>query len=209
MGTMADTKQIRIMRKSIDCFKKTSAFQMTLAVVFCSMMAATALTSCSKSSDDDNTSGSGATTEKKATSAVVELSIPQTEEFLSYFDMTIEYDDGTGAKSEKMTSTTWTKKITVKLPGKITVKHPVTPKTDEDLSQITTAIYLQPSACSCNYSLYDATGNLVKTDNKSIGGKPLKSKVARIAELVSSGYFNKTLTFTFDADGNLDVISWE
>ncbi len=197
-------KFILIMKRYLNSIEKMRKYLMAIAAVICCTMAASMLTACGSDDDDSSSSNGPATTEeKKATTAVVDLSISQTEDFLQYFDMTITCSDGTPSK---MTSTKWTKQVTVTLPGTITLTGTAKNKTGEDLSNNTSTInvYSFKGGCSCEYTLKDATGANIKTNIVEKLGQPRKSKLSLVATYAEnpSSNLNNTLTLTFDAEGN-------
>ena len=198
-------------KKFFDCVGKVRKSLTMLGLVLCCAMTASVFTSCGSDDDNNDLPVNPTTTDKKATTAVVDLSILQTTDFLQYFDVSFEYSNGTTPATDSMPSTgSWTKTLTVKLPGTITIKQTVKQKTENDLSTNTSKfnIYLPNKSYGYSYSLKDATGKEIGKKDKKQGESELYT-VSHLAELVTKGSFNKTLTLSFDADGNLTESSWK
>lgn len=171
-------------------------YLMTFAAVLCCAMAATMFVSCGD--DDDN----GSTDKNKPAGVVVTTTFYVTQDMLDYCTVCATYDDGTGAKTDTITSTSWTKSLTAKLPTTLTFKRTVTLKEGKDMASATTITATRLYTRS--YSLVNAAGEGIGQSKSFSGGESVTSRrPATIAQKITQGLFDKTLVLTFDADGNL------
>ncbi len=171
-------------------------YLMTLAAVLCCAMMTTVFTACGGDDDDNDKK-----TDNKPTGVELSVSFSESEDMLEYCDIQIEYNDGTGAKTEAMTTTSWSKTLTAKLPATFTVKKTVTLKADKDMTSAKTIEYVQKY--SCNYSLVYASGGASSQFAVTGSSHSGLGAADEMAEVVAKGLLDKTLIFTFDADGNL------
>ena len=166
-----------------------------LGLVLCCAMTASVFTSCG--SDDDPAGSGDDTTPARVRVAAV---FPQAEAVLRYCDVKVEYDDGTGTKTEIVTSPKWEKTLEAKLPATITFKRTVTLKTDVTPSSTESITF--DSTCSDGSCLLNAAGNPLTnlSIGKSSSTKTLNGE--KFIEYVESGRLDKTITYSFDANGN-------
>lgn len=174
---------------------------LAVATILCCATAATVFTACG---DDDNNS-SEQQDEAKPANVTLDVSLMQTTDMLEYCDISIEYNDGTGAKTENVADTTWTKTFAVKLPATITVKKTVAIKADKDLASVEDTIN-SIRKYAYGYSLFDATGKTTATVPTVYGNeKLLQYKGKLVAKAIAKGAFNQTLTIVFGTDGKPQV----
>ncbi len=179
---------------------------MAAVALICMTMTCATFTACGGSDGDSSDGGNGSgqqTNTTKPTSVVLDVSLKQTTDMLKYCDISIEYNDGTGAKTESTTDTVWTKKITAKLPATITVKKTVTMKSDKDLSTDSSYVY-GTAMYAYEYTPVDATGKATATAVTGQGQEKLRKHFGwHFADLVAKGSYTRILTLVFDADGKL------
>ncbi len=176
---------------------------MTLAAVLCCAMVTTVFTACGD--DDDNSINSGKVTDNsaKATGVSLSVSISESVDILEYCDVVIEYNDGTGTKTEAMSSSLWSKTFTATLPNTFTIKKIVTLKADKDMASATSIKYSHKYSYS--YYLTNASGSRLDIGGASSGGSDGSGKADKVAEGITNGRMNSTYTYTFDSDGNLTL----
>ena len=159
--------------------------------------------SCSEediNNGDDN--GGQNNAEKTAAAVVVEYTVLETADFLEYCDIVLEYNDGSGAKTESITATEWNKTFTTALPCKFTFNTTVTLKADKDMAAAEKVSYHQ-NVYHLNYYLIDADGATVNKGT-SLSNKGMATAAAsKIAASVAEGRFNTEKTYEFDAEGKL------
>lgn len=186
-----------IMKKFSKCVGKMRMFMMAFAAVLCCAMAASVFTACSSSNDDDNKdSGS------KVGGVMVYVGFTESEDVLKYCDVSVVYNDGTGEKSETITKANWSKTLTVtKLPATITFKKTTVLKAGVDVSSISTFKY--STVYSSGYCQTNAAGTALTTLHANSFGGTKTIAGSKVTEALNGGSLNKTVTFTFDANGNL------
>lgn len=169
---------------------------LAFAAILCCATAATVFTACG--SNDDNETSS---TDTKPSNVAIQVSFTETEDILKYCDVSIEYNDGTGAKTESLTNTTWTKALTAKLPASFSIKKTVTLKAGVDLSTDTTTFNCF-EAYSYRYNVINADGGVTATDGHSEEIE-CEGEARQMAEGIKNGDFNESITLVFDANGKL------
>lgn len=173
-----------------------------MAVV--AMVMSLVVASCGSDDNSSNSNGPAEAKDTKPAYAYLTLDIPQTEDFLKYFDMTVEYNDGTSTQTESVSQPGWNKKLKLKLPAKVTVQVNMTPKPTEDLSQNNTKISCNVTDCGYLYTIVNASdgviGDLVKI---SAITTTVSAKVSDVAEDLSNINMNNKYTFVFDENGKL------
>ncbi len=183
------------MRKSIISIETMRKSLLAFAAILCCATAATVFTACS--SDDNNENSS----DTKSAKVELQLSFSESADIMKYCDVCIEYDNGTGAKTDTLTATTWTKTLTAKLPASFSVKKTVTLKAGVDLSTDTTTFNCT-EAYSYRYDIINADGGITATDGHSEKIE-CDGEARQMAEGIKNGDFNESLTLVFDANGKL------
>lgn len=189
-----------------DCVGKVRKTLTMFGIVLCCAAAASVFTSCG--SDDDPTegaSGSGSGSGSDTTVAAMKITPVYTAsaDLLKYCDVKVEYNDGTEAKSENMTGTSWTKTLQAKAPATITVKSTVTLKTDIDISSVETVLNCS-LAYDTDYDFLNASGNSLKiSENLPTWDKSFTNPGKSIAENIKKGELNMTVTYDLDKNGKL------
>lgn len=152
-----------------------------------------------------NNNGGQNNANKPAVAVVFEYTVLETADFLEYCDIVLEYNDGSGVKTETITATEWKKTFTTAFPCKFTFNKTVTLKADKDMAAAEKVSYHQ-NGYHLNYYLIDADGATVhKGTSRSNTGKATAaaSKISKIAASVAEGRFNTAKTYEFDAKGTL------
>ena len=170
-------------------------YLMAFATILCCATAATGFTACG--SNDDNETSS----DTKSTKVELLLSFSESADIMKYCDVCIEYDNGTGAKTDTLTATTWTKTLTAKLPASFSVKKTVTLKAGVDLSTDTTTFNCFEEY-SYRYDVINADGGITAADEHS-EKMECEGEARQMAEGIKNGDFNESLTLVFDANGKL------
>ncbi len=168
---------------------------LAFTTILCCATAATVFTACG---DDNNNETSSDT---KSTKMELLLSFSESEDIMKYCDVSIEYNDGTGAKTESLTNTTWTKALTAKLPASFSIKKTVTLKAGVDLSTDTTTFNCIETY-SYRYNVVNADGGVTATDGHSKETE-CEAEARQMAEGIKNGDFNESFTLVFDANGKL------
>lgn len=167
---------------------------LTFAIVIYCTMATTVLTACSSSED---------TPEVLNTPTFVQttFTFSATQDMLDYCDITVKYNDGTGEKTESMTTTEWKKVIKSTLPATHSFTRIVTLKPDKDASNVeklsyTNGYYFESDILNAKGESMNDGSILSSTGSSTISG-------AIFVKAVAEGTFDKTRSFSFDKKGNL------
>ena len=168
---------------------------MTLAAVLC---CASLFTSCQK--------GNNASSEENKpdnTPAFVELgiSMPATQDMLSYANTVLFYNDGTGEKKETLSSTSWAKTLKVALPCNISFGRTITVKDGVELTKDKQFSY--SSGCYVTYNILNSAGAKVKAGGTSGSTSTASLTADKVATLIEKGSLNETHSYSFDKDGNV------
>ena len=169
---------------------------MTLTAVLCCAMTTTVFTACG--SDDDSS-----TPEEQSgdTPAYVEMTFTfwGTQDMLDIADMKVTYNDGTGDKTETVTTANWVKTVKAALPvsfkfeRKVTLKEGITLNDDQTYSYVNTH--------SVEYAVLNAKGKGIKSGTAGSMGQPNGLKGSTINSVITSGRMNASHTYDFDKDG--------
>ena len=179
---------------------------MTLTAVFCSVMAISVLSSCSK---DDKGNNDAPDTTPASVKVMFIYHFP--DDMLQFIDMTAEYLDENGnVQSEKITSPAWIKDITAtKLPAKLGARLHLAKKSGVDykeVSQVTTGAKITRS-----YSLLNKAGTMLKgveEGNFSYNGNWLSGEgIVQFIEKEGKNF--ATLLLEFDANGKETQGEWK
>ena len=149
---------------------------------------------------DDN--GDQNNAKKPAAAVVVEYTVLETADFLEYCDIVLEYNDGSGAKTETITATEWKKTFTTAFPCKFTFNKTVTLKADKDMAAAEKVSY-HKNGYTLSYHLIDADGAIVDKGTSLSNTGKATAAASKIAASVAEGHFNTTKTYEFDAVGKL------
>ena len=182
------------MKRMKSFFLKSGLLMMAMGMIFAS---------CSEediNNGDDN--GGQNNAKKPAAAVVVEYTVLETADFLEYCDIVLEYNDGSGAKTESITATEWKKTFTTALPCKFTFNKTVTLKDDKDMAAAEKVSYHQ-NGYHLNYYLIDADGAIVNKGTSHSNTGKATAAASKIAASVAEGHFNTTKTYEFDAEGKL------
>ena len=186
--------------------KRVKNFFLKSGLLMMAMGMSLAFVSCDEEDfNNGNDNGGQNNAKKPAVAVVVEYTVLETPDFLEYCDIVLEYNDGSGAKTETITATEWKKTFTTALPCKFTFNKTVTLKADKDMAAAEKVSYHQ-NGYHLNYYLIDADGATVnKGTSHSNTGKATAaaSKISKIAASVAEGRFNTAKTYEFDAAGKL------
>lgn len=186
--------------------KRVKNFFLKSGLLMMAMGMSLAFVSCDEEDfNNGNDNGGQNNAKKPAVAVVVEYTVLETPDFLEYCDIVLEYNDGSGAKTETITATEWKKTFTTAFPCKFTFNKTVTLKADKDMAAAEKVSYHQ-NGYHLYYYLIDADGATVnKGTSHSNTGKATAaaSKISKIAASVAEGRFNTAKTYEFDAAGKL------
>lgn len=175
-------------------FLKHSFLMMAMGMIFAS---------CSKEDINNGNDNDDQNDAQKPTAAVVfEYKVLETADFVEYCDIVMEYNDGSGAKTEIITATEWKKTFTTALPCKFTFNKVVKLKADKDMAAAEKVNY-HKNGYTLNYYFIDVDGaTMNKGEFISNTGKATTAG-SKIAASVAEGHFDSVKTYEFDAEGNL------
>ena len=167
------------------------------AIFCCVMIASVAMTACG----GDNDEPSQPSEDTKAVNVSVIFNYNLSQDVLDYCDVVMTYNDGTGEKTETMTSPTWSKVVTGKLPNTFTFSRKVTLKSGKDLSQKESVTVIR--GYSYSYQLFNADGKPVNSGNYNGTSSTLTMSGSSAIEMVNDGRLDDSHTCTFNANGSL------
>ena len=167
---------------------------MTLAAVLCCTMTTTVFTACGDD-DDDNTK------QPDNTPAYVEMTFTfwGTQDMLDIADMTVTYNDGTGNKTETVTTVDWVKTVKAALPVSFKFERKVTLKEGVTLNEGQTYSYVNGHLVK--YSVLTAKGTIKESGTSGSTGKSNSLKGSKINDVITSGLMDNSHTYDFDKDG--------
>ena len=168
---------------------------MTLAAVLCCAMTTTVFTACGDD-DDDNTPK-----QPDNTPAYAEVSFTfwGTQDLLDIADMTVTYNDGTGDKTETVTTVDWVKTFKAPLPVSFKFERKVTLKEGVTLSDDQTYSYV--NSHQTIYKVTTANGTSIKGGTIGGSGKPSNLKGEQLNLVITQGRMDASCTYDFDKDG--------
>ena len=168
---------------------------MTLAAVLCCAMTTTVFTACGDD-DDDNTPK-----QPDNTPAYAEVSFTfwGTQDLLDIADMTVTYNDGTGDKTETVTTVDWVKTFKAPLPVSFKFERKVTLKEGVTLNEDQTYSYVNGHLVK--YSVLTAKGTIKESGTSGSTGKSNSLKGSKINDVITSGLMDNSHTYDFDKDG--------
>ena len=169
---------------------------MTLAAVLCCAMTTTVFTACG-SDDDDNTQ------QPDNTPAYAEVTFTfwGTQDMLDIADMTVTYNDGTGNKTETVTTVDWVKTVKAPLPVSFKFERKVTLKAGVTLSADQTYAYV--NSHETQYRVITKDGTAFKGGTEGSLGRPSTSNLKgdMLNLVITEGKMDKSYTYDFDKDG--------
>lgn len=171
---------------------------MTLAAVLCCAMTTTVFTACSSSDDDDNSN----TQKSDNTPAYAEVTFTflGTQDMLDIANMTVTYNDGTGDKTETVTTVDWVKTVKAALPVSFKFERKVTLKEGVTLSDDQTYSYTIKHQTKFNVTT--AKGTSIKSGTSGALTKETNSvKGSKLNAVITSGLMDASYTYDFDKDG--------
>lgn len=184
--------------------KRVKNFFLKSGLLMMAMGMSLAFVSCDEEDiNNGNDNGGQNNAKKPAAAVVVEYTVLETADFVEYCDIVLEYNDGSGAKTETIAATEWKKTLTTALPCKITFNKTITLKADKDMAAAEKVSY-HKNEYILSYYLVDADGAIMG-DVISLSANVGKASAAgsKIAASVAEGRFNTAKTYEFDAEGKL------
>lgn len=163
-------------------------------------LAAALFTACSKDDDKSNTPEQPA----QQVPAIVSMMyyLDATDDMLHFLDYTVTYDDGTGEREEAVTSNRWEKTLATSLPATFTIKKRLRVKEGMYDALVATDTVHLTSGHGYVYQIFDSTATAIPGMSDSWNIPSASSgRGALIAERCEAGYFDKTYTLSFDANG--------
>ncbi|MBO7589678.1 MAG: hypothetical protein J6T18_09690 [Bacteroidaceae bacterium] len=167
---------------------------MTWAAIGC-MMTVAVFTACNKEVEPEKP-------QKDTVPAKVSLTFTymNTQDILDYCDVVVEYNDGTGAKTETVTSTNWTKTLTADLPVTFTFNRRVTLKTDKDITKADKISYT--TGYSYEYEILNAAGESLDIMDSNRFTNSSSASGEKMVKLINEKKLDQINTFRVDKDGN-------
>lgn len=183
--------------------KRVKNFFLKSGLLMMAMGMSLAFVSCDEEDiNNGNDNGGQNNAKKPAAAVVVEYTVLETADFLEYCDIVLEYNDGSGVKTETITATEWKKTFTTALPCKFTFNKTVTLKADKDMAAAEKVSYHQ-NGYHLSYYLIDADGATVNKGTSLSNTGMATAAASKIAASVAEGRFNTAKTYEFDAAGKL------
>jgi uncharacterized lipoprotein YehR (DUF1307 family) len=173
---------------------KTKKFFLAALTAMCAMTMTTVFTACGDD-DDDNTK------QPDNTPAYVEMTFTfwGTQDMLDIADMTVTYNDGTGNKTETVTTVDWVKTVKAALPVSFKFERKVTLKEGVTLNEDQTYSYVNGHLVK--YSVLTAKGTIKESGTSGSTGKSNSLKGSKINDVITSGLMDNSHTYDFDKDG--------
>ena len=168
---------------------------MTLAAVLCCAMTKTVLTACGDD-DDDNTPKQPDNTPAYAE---VTFTFWGSQDLLDIADMTVTYNDGTGNKTETVTTVDWVKTVKASLPASFKFERKVTLKEGVTLSDDQTYSYV--NSHQTKYKLTTVNGTEIKSGISGSSGQSSNLKGDQLNLVITQGRMDASYTYDFDKDG--------
>lgn len=169
-----------------------------LTILFCALVCL--MTGCNKNNSTDP-QPQEETTDKTPAFVQMTFTIPVTEDMLNYTDITITYNDGTGEKSEALTTLQWSKTLKVALPATLSFKRAVSMKSSASLGDDAVTFY--PDGYAYSFSILNAAGKDLEKGGFHTNTSTITGKGSLFAEKVNTGNYNKSHSYSFDKQGNL------
>ena len=186
--------------KHNNTMKKSTIIKSVLAAF--AFFASAALVSCEKTDDNDDDKK---VDENKPAYVCFTYRNIESADLLKYCDVVIEYTDADGKKNDTITAETWEKNFLTQLPCTYSFKTYYTMKADIDYTAEDT-LHVGHNHYGYFYSLHAANGDVIsKPDPVIKNPKPKAIKLNKLAESISTGYFNTVHEFVFDSDGKLKL----
>lgn len=122
-----------------------------------------------------------------------------TDDLVKYADVKVTYNDGTGEKTETVTTANWVKTVKANLPASFTFERKVTLKPDVKMDDEQTYSYV--NAHLAEYKIFTASGTQIKTGKAGGTGTTSNLKGSKISLVIEQGLLDASLTYTIDKDG--------
>ena len=178
---------------------------MMTAAILCCAMTTTIFTACG-SDDDDN--GNTQKPDNTPAYAEVTFSFWGTQDMLDIADMTVTYNDGTGDKTETVTTADWVKTVKAALPVSFKFERKVTLKKGVTLSDDQTYSYINKH--QTKYSVTTAKGTTLKGGTAgALTKEPTSVKGNKINAVITSGLMDASYTYDFDKDGKCPQLDFK
>ena len=179
------------------------------------MVMASSFVACGSDDDGGNSKGQQSeggevTIDRTITKITVAYYYKTTEDLLKLFDMKMEFVDPTTgtAKSENITSTSWTKSYEVKLPFVTGMRLTTTLKDGVTLESIRNTTEYTVLSPWLDYKVlaYNAKGNIVFSSQTGGDVDPVVATGDRVALGYEWKVFNVSFYNTYTADGTFGII---
>lgn len=178
---------------------------MTLAAILCCAMTSTVFTACGSDDDDNTTPPAEDTTPKQV---AMDFYFFTTEDMLSYCNVEVTYDDGTGTKTATLTKDMVDEKLRYRvhfasdhLPANFTVSRKITLK--QNIDELQSFSYFT-NGYTYMAALYNAAGKKVSDILEYTSNDPQTYPGANVTKLINDGRLDHTYTFTFDTKGEMN-----
>ena len=170
-----------------------------IAAILCCAMTTTVITACGDDDEDDN----GKTEKPDNTPAYAELIFTfwGTQDLLDIADMTVTYNDGTGDKTETVTTVDWVKTVKAPLPVTFKFERKVTLKNNVTLSADQTYAYVNNH--EVKFKVLTANGMIFKDGTKGSWGRPTTNNLKgdKLNLVITEGRMDRSFSYEFDKDG--------
>ena len=171
---------------------------MTLAAVLCCAMTTTVFTACS--GDDENNGNTPKQPDNTPAYAEVTFTFWGTQDLLDIADMTVTYNDGTGDKTETVTTVNWVKTVKASLPVSFKFERKITLKENVTLTADQTYSYF--NGHETKYKVTTANGTEIKSGKSSSGSNQASNlKGDKLNLVITQGLMDRSCTYDFDKDG--------
>ena len=171
-----------------------------IAALFLSVSTAcVTLTSCDK--EDEETTTDTQKQDTKPAFVQMTFTFNATQDMIDNCDMVVKYNDGTGEKTETVTSLEWNKTLKVALPATLTFSREVTLKAGIDVAAIATISHTK--GYGYNYVMLNAQGEKLGKSGIHSSGNHATISGTNFVTFVGEGRLNSTHSYSFDANGDL------
>lgn len=170
---------------------------MAALAVMCAMTMTMFFTACGSDDDDNDGVTPGDT---KAASMDLNFNMSLTDDMVKYCDIEVTCNDGTGEKTEKVTTKQWTKTLKSNLPASFAIKRTVRMKANVDLTGVSAIAYT--NGLYTSVTLYNAAGKKLNTLDVSGASISSSGKAEKVAIVINEGKLDFDYVYTFDANGN-------
>ena len=173
-------------------------FLLLIAAILCCAMTTTVFTACG---DDDDDNGNTEKPDNTPAYAEVTFTFWGTQDMLDIADMTVTYNDGTGEKTETVTTVDWVKTVKAPLPVTFKFERTVTLKENVTLSADQTYAYVNNH--ETQYRVLTKDGSVLNAGTKGSLGRPSTTNLKgdKLNLVITEGLMDKSYTYDFDKDG--------